>query len=303
MSAQGCADEAVRSGMPWLAVSLALGAAILFAIGAVAQQQEAANHPHLHGPRLIARLLTKPRWLAATTGNALGYALQATALAAGSLIVVEPLLVTALVFALPLSARWNARPIRRSQMLWGASLSVALAIFLIVGDPDGGVDVQPISQWWSSIATCGAVVIVVGGISLLIAPPLRALGLAIVAGTCVGFGSALTKSSVHYLAHGIGPLFMHWEPYALIGVAAFGIYTQQLAFQSGPLQISYPATMILDPVVAVFVAVNTLDERVQASGAEWILIGACAVVLVCGTIALARARPPALTASAVATLD
>jgi hypothetical protein len=100
---------------------------------------------------------------------------------------------------------------------------------------------------------------------------------------------------VHYLAHGIGPLFMHWEPYALFGVAALGIFMQQLAFQSGPLEISYPATMVLDPIVAVFVAVNTFDEEVQASGSEWLIIGACAIVLVCGTAALARARPPART--------
>ncbi len=281
--------------MPWLAVLLALGAAMLFAVGAVAQQQEAAKHPDVHGPKLMARLLTRPRWLAASTGNALGYALQASALAAGSLIVVEPLLVTTLVFALPLGARWSGRNVSRSQMLWGFSLASALALFLVVGDPEGGVDVEPLRDWWSSIATCGAVVLVVGGISMAVGPPLRSVGFAIVAGIAIGFGSALTKSSVHYLAHGIGPLFTHWEPYALIGVAAFGIFMQQLAFQSGPLAVSYPATMVLDPIVAVFVAVNTLEEKVQASGAEWLLIAACAVVLVCGTAALARARPPART--------
>ena len=281
--------------MPWLAVLLALGAAMLFAVGAVAQQQEAANHPDVHGPRLMARLLTRPRWLAATTGNALGYALQASALAAGSLIVVEPMLVTTLVFALPLGARWSGRSVSRSQTLWGLAIASALALFLIVGDPEGGVDVEPLRDWWSSIATCGAIVLVVGGISMAVGPPLRAVGFAIVAGIAIGFGSALTKSSVHYLAHGIGPLFTHWEPYALIGVATFGIFMQQLAFQSGPLAVSYPATMVLDPIVAVFVAVNTLEEDVQASGAEWLLIAACAVVLVCGTAALARARPPTRT--------
>lgn len=276
---------------------------MLFAVGAVAQQQEAATYPDLHGARLMLRLLTKPRWLAATTGNACGYTLQATALAVGSLIVVEPLLVTALVFALPLGARWNGRSITRTQMLWAAALSAALAGFLIVGDPDGGKNVQPFQEWFSSIVTCGVIMVVAGGFALLVGPPMRALGLAVVAGTCVGLGSALTKSSVYYLTHGVTPLFSHWEPYALIAVAAFGIFTQQLAFQSGPLEISYPATMILDPLVASFIAVNTLNEHVDTAGSTRVVIGLCVFVLICGTVALARAGAPALVTTGAAVPD
>ena len=46
--------------MPWLAGLLALGAAALFAVGAVAQQQAAAENAEAGGLRLIGRLLTSP---------------------------------------------------------------------------------------------------------------------------------------------------------------------------------------------------------------------------------------------------
>ena len=288
------------SRMLWVAVVLALGAALLFAFGAVAQQQAAATNADAGGGRLILRLLTNPRWLAASFGNLLGYGLQATALAAGSLLVVQPLLIGALVFALPLGARWNARVITRGQIAWALAITVALATFLLAGHPEGGIDVAPFREWWSSVAICGGIVLVVGGVSIRTSARLRALGFAIVAGTCVGFASALTKSVVHYLGHGVGPLLSNWETYALVGIAAVGVYAQQLAFQAGSLEISFPATMILDPVVSVFVAIDVFGEQVDATGAEWFLIGTCALVLVCGIIALARAGAPTVSRTAPA---
>jgi len=52
----------------------------------------------------IVQLIRNPRWLAALFGNMVGYALQAAALAVGSVLIVQPILVLSLLFALPLSA-------------------------------------------------------------------------------------------------------------------------------------------------------------------------------------------------------
>jgi hypothetical protein len=278
--------------MPWLAGGLALGAAALFAVGAVAQQQAAADQPDARGLRLMLALLASPRWLAATFGNMCGYALQACALAAGSLLVVQPILITTLVFALPLGARWNHRVIAHREIGWAVALCVALATFLLAGSPEGGRNLAPLGDWWSSIAICGGMVIVAGTVAMLNEGKLRALCFAIVAGTCVGFASALTKSVVARFGNDIMATFGRWELYALVGAAALGIFAQQLAFQAGSLEVSFPATMILDPVVAMFVAINTLHERVRASGVEWLLIVVSAVILVAGTIALGRAGVP-----------
>ena len=248
-------------------------------------------------------MLLSPRWLAATFGNIVGYTLQACALAAGSLLVVQPILVTTLVFALPLGARWNHRRITRRDVMWAVALCVALAVFLLASHPSGGHDVTAFRDWLPSIVVASIVVLAAAIVGTLSTGRRRALAFAIVAGTSVGFASALTKSVVHHLGRDPLGTLGHWELYAL-GVAALtGVFCQQLAFQAGSLEISFPATMVLDPVVSVIVGIAALDERVQASGAMWLVIAAAVATLVAGTIALARTGVPTRAGARVRSPD
>ncbi len=285
--------------MIWLAVLLALGAAMVFSVGAVAQQQEAANID-ARGSEFVTGLLRSPRWWAATVGDGCGYILQAVALGVGSILVVQPLLIASLVFALPLSARWNARPIRRKDMAWAGVIAVALAIFLLVGNPAEGRDRNDFDHWVSSLIGCG----VLAGTGLVIAFATgtrgRGIGLAIIAGTLFGLASALTKTMVFQLDQGVGPMLRSWEIYTLVGIGGLGLLCQQLAFQAGSLEISFPAAVVLDPLVSVAVGIAALDERVRADGFEWILIGLSGAAMVSGTIALARAGAPTPTTPAAA---
>lgn len=58
---------------------------------------------------MLARLVRDPRWLAGSLGDTAAFAMQAVALGFGSLLLVQPLIVTQLVFALPLAAWWAGR--------------------------------------------------------------------------------------------------------------------------------------------------------------------------------------------------
>ncbi len=283
--------------MIWLAVLLGLGAAALFAVGAVAQQQEASSL-QVRGRNFIRELIRRPRWWAATFGNAVGYTFQAIGLAVGSILIVQPLLIASLVFALPLAARWNARPIHRAELAWAAAIAVALALFIILGHPSGGNDVARFRDWLPSLIGCGAVVAI--GAILALGPSirLRSLGLAMMAGTLFGLASALTKSLMHLLGGGLESTLGAWETYAIVVIGVGGLVCQQLAFQAGSLELSFPASMVLDPLTSVIVGMVALNERVRADGAEWLVIGAAVMVMFSGTIALARAGVPTPTTPA-----
>ena len=123
-----------------MAIVAALGAAFLYALASVLQQWEAERQPADKAlrPSLLARLAMRPRWVAGLGFDVAGYAAQWVALSLGSLVVVQPLLVIGLLFALPMKARLS--PYRMRGWDWvGALLTTAgLAIFLAVSRPGAG---------------------------------------------------------------------------------------------------------------------------------------------------------------------
>jgi drug/metabolite transporter (DMT)-like permease len=286
-----------------LAAALALLAAVLFALASTAQQRSAQDVPDeaARGPRLILALLRRPLWWAGTLGDTGGYVAQAAALGLGSLVLVQPLLVTSLLFALPLAARWSGRRLTRPDWVWAVLLAAALAVFVLTGDPTAGADRAGAARWLPA----GVVLVVVGGACLLLAATrrgtTRALLLAVATGLAYGLSAALTKGVVSLLDDGPVALLTSWETYALVVTLVGGTLLQQSAFQAGALAASLPAVTVAEPVVAVALGLTVLGEQVHADGAEWALIAALVAVMAAATVALARSAARAgVPAAAVA---
>ncbi|HZJ27381.1 MAG TPA: DMT family transporter [Acidimicrobiia bacterium] len=277
--------------MLWAAIALTLLSAFFVALGSVAQQREAVRVDE-SGVALFLALIRNPRWWAGWVGDTGGYIAQAGALALGSLLIVQPLMVTSLLFALPMSARWNRRRIAASELWWACVLIAAIGVFLVAGQPDTGVDVAPFSVWAPALIV---LTVVVAGALVVVTTQtgrIRAVALAVGAGCCYGVTSATTKSAMSLLGDGLGPLLTGWETYVVVVAAISGFTMHQLSFQAGSLELSLPAITILDPIIAAALGITVLDETLRADGAEWALIGASLAAMVIGTIALARAGVP-----------
>lgn len=280
--------------MTGLAVALALLAALLLAVGSVAQRRAASLVPddEASGLGLLRRLVRSPTWWAGSVGDAGGFVVQAAALGVGSLLLVQPLLVTTLLFALPLEAWTGGRRITGRDAAWALVLAAALALFLVVGEPTAGQDRAPFAAW----APTGAVLVVVLIGCLVLAARrrggVRAGALAVATGIAYGVLAALTKSVVDLLGDGIVPLLLGWETWVLVVAAVGGTYLQQAAFQAGDLSTTLPAITVGEPLVAALVGLTVLGERVQADGVEWVLIGLLVATALFATVVLARAGAP-----------
>ena len=90
------------------------------------------------GLHLVGYLFRQPLWLLGWVGAAGGFVFQAIALRGGQLSVVQPILVTELVFVLLLRWLWFRQDITRAA--WGAAgvICLPLAVFLAVAEPTGG---------------------------------------------------------------------------------------------------------------------------------------------------------------------
>ena len=278
-----------------LAAALALLAAVLLAVASVAQQRAAASVPvEGGGLRLMGVLLRNRLWWTGTLSDAGGFVCQAAALGLGSLLLVQPLLVTTLLFALPLGARWAHRRLRRSDWIWAALLAVALAVFVISGEPTAGIDRAPPERWLPAGLVLGVVLVV----CLLVAATRRGTTRAVLLAVCVALAyavtDALTKGAVSQLDDGVYAMLGTWELYGLAVASVAGTILQQQAFQAGNLGASLPTITVGEPVVAVVLGVTVLEEQLRSDGAEWALIAVLVVVMVVATVALARsaARTP-----------
>ena len=92
-------------------VALALVAAFFFALGLVLQEKAASDQPpESVGAGFLARLARQPVWLLGLAMQGVGFVAQAIALGIGRMVIVQPLLVATIVFALPLGRVIEKRP-------------------------------------------------------------------------------------------------------------------------------------------------------------------------------------------------
>ena len=131
-----------------MTIFYALLAALCNALNVIAQHLGSISSAEKSkGWRFVAVLLRNPMWLAGWGALAGGFVFQALALHVGQLSVVQPLLVTELVFALLLRRVWLRQHIR-GVTWWAAALTCAsLSVFLAMSEPEGGTYYPDSGAW------------------------------------------------------------------------------------------------------------------------------------------------------------
>jgi pimeloyl-ACP methyl ester carboxylesterase/drug/metabolite transporter (DMT)-like permease len=229
-------------------------------------------------------LAGRPGWLLGIAADVGGYALQFYALAHGSLVLVQPLLVSGLLFALPLSAALGPTRVRGPEWAGAAAVVVGLSVFLVVAGPGRGGHPASDAAWVAvGAATLAPTALVVAAAELLGPGPSvrRAALLSVGSGLVYGLAAALTKATAELLARGVGVLVRSWQPLALVAVGALGLLLSQSAFQAGPLRASLPVLTVVDPVTSILVGALAFGEPIAVAGADPVLeavgLGAMAV--------------------------
>ena len=144
-----------------IAAMLALAAALMVAVGDVLQQRSAqqVTTTQTGTVALFRRLLGDRRWWAGSLVAGAGFGLQAAALAVGSVVLVQALLVTSLLFALVINARLNHTRITGWQTMWAVLLAAAVTVVVTVGDPTAGTPRGSLRTWTVVAAVLGPVLV------------------------------------------------------------------------------------------------------------------------------------------------
>jgi drug/metabolite transporter (DMT)-like permease len=276
-----------------IAALLALGAAFFIAIGDVIHQRSAqgvTDEPVGH-LELFTRLLRDRQWWLGSLVAALGFGLQAAALGLGSVLLVQALLVTSLLFALPINARSTGRPVTSAQWVWAAVLAAAVALVVIVGNPTPGHSRGAVEVWTVVIAVLGpGLLLCVVGAHKLAGRPAAAVLLGVVSGALWGVFAVLTKGVVDRFGHGVWAVLSAPELYVWVAVAIAATAWQQSAFRAGSLAASLPTMTIAEPVVASVLGVMVLGETLRPGDRGLVLLIAAVVAMIVATVALARSE-------------
>lgn len=284
-----------------LAVVLALLAAFASAVGNVVRQRSAQEITdrevgHLELFRLSLR---DTRWWLGAGGAIANYALQAVALALGSVVLVTALQVTALLFALPIYAYLTKVRVTRREWVWAVLLAAALAVVVTVGDPDSGASRGSLTTW-----------LVVG---LVMGPPLvfcvlgarfwtgsvAAVLLAVVAGSSLALFAVLTKAVVEVVRGGVVAVLLAPEFYFWLAAALAGMIFQQSSYRVGSLNASLPTSVVAKPLIGSALGMVVLGETFDATGPELVVVAVGVVLVIVATFALARGEAENVTEEAI----
>jgi drug/metabolite transporter (DMT)-like permease len=279
---------------------LALVAAFFFALAATLQQKGALGMGavSLGSPSSLLGLAKQKWWLLGTLALMCGYVFQAIALGNGRLAVIQPLLVTTIVFALPLGYFLTNQSIGRREIAGAGVVVLGLAVFTVVGQAADGNDNAPADEWAVAVVVFSLIAVALllaGGRGSVVR---KAALYGASAGVLFGLSASLCKPTVEILdANGVAGVLESWEFYAfaVAGIVAFVV--QQVSLATGKLAASVATVSVCNPLVGITIGTLLLDERLADPMWHKVVAYAGLCVALVGAVAISTSTEGAKEAS------
>lgn len=279
--------------MSAVALALAACASLAGALAAVFQSRgtKSVTTRASNAVTLLLSLVRSRVWLFGIAMAGVSGLFHALALKHGSLIEVESIMVTSLLFALGLGIVVSRAPVSRRDWFGAAATIVGLVVFLVAADPQDGDYSVPASRWAVAIAVLVALVVVLVMVARRSTRPnVRASVFATAAAVCLGTSAVLLKviTSVLGLDGELGALASYL---ALLGLFELGALAfQQMAFRAGDLAAALAPFVGGNPLLAGAIGIVLFGERFHHHLGD-LLAAAGGIALVVGGILVLASSP------------
>jgi drug/metabolite transporter (DMT)-like permease len=278
-----------------LAVPLGVAASVVYGTSIVVQHRTAQQHADEGGETSassLLRLARNPLWLIAVISDFAGFLLQAAALSAGSVVVIQPLVVLMLPVALAVSSLTGGHRPRIGDYLGCLGVLGGLAVFLaLVGKPGESHVPRP-----RTLVFAVVLVLVVGAaVSFAVWRRERVLRGAVygaVAGAYFGTLAVMVDAASDQAgAHGVKSLVTESRGFVpvicLVVLGGAGILLTQMSFQIGALGATLPANLAADPLTGVVLGAVLLKEHIPLTPGHLVAYVLCLAAVVLGAARLA----------------
>lgn len=264
-----------------MAVLLALAAGLCNALATIFERMGVETAPADATMRwkLMAHALRRPAWWLGLISMVGAFLFQVGALGQGALTLVQPILVTELLFLVVILRIWFGRPLGWREAT-GVVLTVAgLATFLSVSDQGGGNAIPNRLGWLLMMIACVGAIGVCITMARFGSRPWRSAWYGAAAAISFAVCAAFMKATTVWMGRGgFVSLFSHFEPYGIAIAGLAGLFFAQNAFHAGPITASQASLVIVDPIASIVIGVGLFGDNLRG-GVDALAVDAFALLV------------------------
>ena len=269
---------------------LALAAALSNALTSVFQRMGVEDAPQESTMTLslMTHAIRRGIWLLGFFFMVCSFLLQAFALHAGRLSVVQPILTMELLFLVFILGTYFGYKITLREWIGASAIAFGLSGFLVFSDPGGGNEV-PSNLDWILVGSLASAAIVVTVVATRWGPRWwKAAMFGSAAAISFAFTAALIKVVGNYAARDWVSLFVHWQTYGLVVFGLAGLFLTQNAFHAGPLAASQSTLVLVDPLASILFGIALYGDSLRTANPWGPLEAVSLLVMFAGAVFLSN---------------
>ena len=269
---------------------LALAAALSNALTSVFQRMGVEDAPQESTMTLslMTHAIRRGIWLLGFFFMVCSFLLQAFALHAGRLSVVQPILTMELLFLVFILGTYFGYKITVREWIGASAIAFGLSGFLVFSNPGGGNEV-PSNLDWILVGSLASAAIVVTVVATRWGPRWwKAAMFGSAAAISFAFTAALIKVVGNYAARDWVSLFVHWQTYGLVVFGLAGLFLTQNAFHAGPLAASQSTLVLVDPLASILFGIALFGDSLRTANPWGPLEALSLLVMFAGAVFLSN---------------
>ena len=282
-----------------LAVAFAMLSALSVAFSTSIQHRAAGLAPEeVKGAwALLGHLARQPLWFLGQGLGTVALVWHALALRYGPIALVQPLVISGIVLAVPVRAAISRTLPGRQEMLAVLLAAAGLAVFLVASAPSegrrAGLGPLPLLMVLGFLALAAAAAVASGRMS---DPTRRAALLGVASGTLFALVAVTLKMSLEQVAAGgLAAVVRTWPLYVLVVAGVGGVLGNQFAYRSARLSSSMPVLNVVDCLLAIAFGYVVFHEVPRRSPSALALEAVALAAMLIGLWVLARDAAAAQT--------
>jgi drug/metabolite transporter (DMT)-like permease len=237
---------------------------------------------------LMTHAIRRGIWLLGFFFMVCSFLLQAFALHAGRLSVVQPILTMELLFLVFILGTYFGYKITLREWIGASAIAFGLSGFLVFSDPGGGNEV-PSNLDWILVGGAASAAIVVTVVATRWGPRWwKAATFGSAAAVSFAFTAALIKVVGNYAARDWVSLFVHWQTYGLVVFGLAGLFLTQNAFHAGPLAASQSTLVLVDPLASILFGIALYGDSLRTANPWGPLEAVSLLVMFAGAVFLSN---------------